>query len=189
MTTTSQQQPEGDPSNSPGTHGPGRPGGGADGSKGARRTSLWLVLAAAVVVLVVAAAGWLFTAGPMSQSAQNEREIESTLEDMGSATSFAEFNDYLCAEQRVPQDLVDTISSSGEQTGTDLDAMFRESIGGSLPDDLQVTGVELEEGDATATVEAGAEDAEAEQVRMRDEDGAWKVCDPGVGMGSVPATE
>ena len=89
----------------------------------------------------------------------------------------------------MPQDLVDTITASGEQTGTDLDAMFRESITGSLPENMEVTGVEINSPDATATVESGDEDAPAEEVVMREEDGAWKVCEQGVGMGTVPETE
>src|SRR5690606_13790341 len=94
---------------------------------------------------------------------------------------------HLCAENRVPQDLVDTITSSGEQTGTDMDSMLRESIAGSFPDDIEVTGVEVsgDGAEATATVQSG-EDSTTEQVRMRDEDGHWKLCEPGVGMGAVP---
>lgn len=175
--TTSQQPPAPEPSE----------GRRNDASGGGRRIAL--VVVAVVVIAAVAVLGWLFTAGPMSESASQSDEVESALEDMSSSSSFAEFNGFMCAEQRVPQDLVDTITASGEQTGADLDAMFRESIAGSLPEDLQVTDVEINGADATATVESGEEDASTEQVVMRDEDGAWKVCDPGVGMGTVPETE
>ena len=174
MTTTRQQQPTPEPD--PG----GRPGGGRSGG----------VLAGVVVVVVillVGAAGWLFLAGPLSSSGRAEREVEQTLKDMSDAGSFSDFNSHLCAENRVPQELVDQITASGEQTGTDLDSMLRESIAGSFPDELRVTGVEVS-GDgveATATVESGP-DATSEQVRMRDEDGQWKLCEPGVGMGAVP---
>lgn len=145
------------------------------------------VVVVVVVVVLVAALGWLFLAGPLSSSGRAEREVEQTLKDMSAAESFADFNSHLCAENRVPQELVDQITASGEQMGTDMDSMLRESIAGSFPDDLRVTGVEVS-GDgteATATVESG-EDSNTEQVRMRDEDGQWKLCEPGVGMGSVP---
>lgn len=204
MTTTSQQPPEDDPSRGPGPHGPGRSdargsgtagsgagqhnaGGAGDGaSHGARRLSPVLLAGVAVVVLVLAALGWLFTAGPLSESAKQERAVESALKDMSGAASFAEFNEFLCSEQRVPQDLVDTITASGEQTGTNLDSMFRESIAGSLPEDLRVTNVEADGESAVATVESGSEGSQPEEVRMRNEDGAWKVCESEVGMGSVP---
>lgn len=145
-----------------------------------------MVAVAAVVVLVAALLGWLLTAGPLSESAAQEREIEQTLEQLGESDSFAEFNSFLCAEQRVPQELVDTITVSGEQTGTDLDAMFRESIAGSLPESIRVTEVELSGDDATATIESGAEGQETEEVRMRHENDEWTVCQSGLGMGSVP---
>ena len=74
-------------------------------------------------------------------------------------------------------------------TGADLDAMLRESIAGSFPQDLKVTGVDVEGDAATATVESESGDGEPEQVRMLDEDGAWKVCETGVGMGAVPQTD
>ena len=172
MTTTRQQQPTPEPD--PG----GRPGGGRSGG---------VLAGVVVVILLVGAAGWLFLAGPLSSSGRAEREVEQTLKDMSDAGSFSDFNSHLCAENRVPQELVDQITASGEQTGTDLDSMLRESIAGSFPDELRVTGVEVS-GDgveATATVESGP-DATSEQVRMRDEDGQWKLCEPGVGMGSVP---
>lgn len=145
------------------------------------------VAVAVVVVVLVAALGWLFLAGPLSSSGRAEREVEQTLKDMSDAGSFSDFNSHLCAANRVPQELVDQITASGEQTGTDLDSMLRESIAGSFPDDLRVTGVEVtgDGAEATATVESG-EDSTTEQVRMRDEDGQWKLCEPGVGMGSVP---
>lgn len=145
------------------------------------------VAVAVVVVVLVAALGWLFLAGPLSSSGRAEREVEQTLKDMSAAESFSDFNSHLCAANRVPQELVDQITASGEQTGTDLDSMLRESIAGSFPDDLRVTGVEVtgDGAEATATVESG-EDSTTEQVRMRDEDGQWKLCEPGVGMGSVP---
>lgn len=197
MTTTSQQPPAGEPDRE------GRPGGGpvgSDGPTGSRpdrsggqrggSSGVVGVVVVVVVVLLVAAAGWLFLAGPLSSSGRAEREVEQTLRDMSAAESFSDFNSYLCAENRVPQDLVDKITASGEQTGTDLDSMLRESIAGSFPDELRVTGVEVS-GDgveATATVESGAEST-SEQVRMRDEDGQWKLCEPGVGMGSVPQEE
>lgn len=187
MTTTNQQPPAEDPSQGPGPRDSGRTGrrSGAGGGS-ARRGSLILVVVAAVVVLVAAALGWLLTAGPLSESAAQEREIEQTLQGMSDAGSFADFNSYMCAENRVPQDLVDTITASGEQTGSDLDSMFRESIAGSFPEDLRVTGVELSGDDATATIESGADGQETEEVRMRQEDDGWKVCQSGVGMGSVP---
>ena len=198
MTTTSQQPPADEPGRA-GRTDSGRAGGGArsgDGQPGngwpgnGRRGALsGAFLAVAVVVVVaVAAIAWFFLAGPGSSSARAEREVEQTLQDMSAAESFADFNSYMCAESRVPQELVDTITASGEQTGTDVDSMFRESLAGSFPEDLQVTGVEFSEGgaEAVATVESGSGDAEPEQVRMRDEDGDWKLCQPGVGMGAVP---
>ena len=85
---------------------------------------------------------------------------------------------------------MDQITASGEQTGTDLDSMLRESIAGSFPADLKVTGVEVDGNgtEASATVESGGEDGETtnERIQMRNEDGAWKLCEPGVGMGAVP---
>ncbi|PTM90250.1 hypothetical protein [Dietzia psychralcaliphila] len=145
-----------------------------------------LVAAAVVAAVVVAALVWLVAAGPMSSSARAERAVEQTLREMTGSDSFSEFNSHLCEENRVPQDLVDNITASGEQTGTDLDAMLRESIAGSFPQDLEVTGVEIEGDVATATVESESDDSAPEQVRMLNEDGAWKVCEPGVGMGAVP---
>jgi hypothetical protein len=145
-----------------------------------------LVAAAVVVVVVIAALVWLFAAGPMSSSARAERAVEQTLREMTDSESFVEFNSHLCAENRVPQDLVENITASGEQTGTDLDAMLRESISGSFPQDLTVTGVDIEGDVAIATVESESDGSGSEQVRMLDEDGAWKVCEPGVGMGAVP---
>lgn len=185
MTTTSQQPPPEEPSQGPGSRGSGEAGSAERG----RRGSVLVIAVAAVVVLVAALLGWLLTAGPLSESAAQEREIEETLEQLGGSDSFAEFNGFLCAEQRVPQELVDTITSSGEQTGTDLDAMFRESIAGSLPEEMRVTGIEISGDDATATIESGAEGQETEEVRMRFEDDEWKVCQAGVGMGSVPDAE
>lgn len=186
MTTTSQQPPTGEPD--PGDQtGADRPDGSRAGRRGGLRTAL--VVAAVVVVVVLAALAWFFAAGPMSSSARAERAVEQTLRDMTASESFSEFNTHLCAENRVPQELVDTITSSGEQTGADLDAMLRESIAGSFPEDLVVTGVDVEGDVATATVESESDGGEPEQVRMLDEDGAWKVCEPGVGMGAVPQTE
>ncbi|MVZ90175.1 hypothetical protein GQF49_06740 [Microbacter sp. ANSKLAB05] len=149
-----------------------------------------MAFAAAVVValLVIAALAWLFLAGPLSSSARAERDVEQTLESMSSAESFAEFNGHMCAENRVPQELVDTITASSEETGSDLDSMFRESIAGSFPQDLEVLGVEISDNgaEATATVESASDGTGPEQIHMRDEDGAWKMCQPGVGMGAVP---
>ena len=190
MTTTSQQPPAGDPG--PGVQPGGGPEGGARPSGGGRggRPGRGGVLAAVAVVamVVVAAVAWVFLAGPLSSSGRAERAVAETLEQMSSAESFDEFNSHMCAENRVPQELVDTITASSEATGPDLDSMFRESIAGSFPQDLEVTGVEIADGgaEAMATVESESDGSGPEQVRMRDEDGAWKLCQPGVGMGSVP---
>lgn len=190
MTTTSQQPPAGDPErgdhSGSGPVGGARPGGGRRGGLGGV-----LVTVGVVAVVLIAAVVWFFVAGPMSSSARAERDVEQAIRDMTSAETFSEFNSYLCAENRVPQDLVNNITASGEQTGTDLDAMLRESIAGSLPDDLRVTGVEVDDDGvgATANVESDSEGTGEEQVRMRDEDGSWKLCEPGVGMGAVPQTE
>ncbi|KAA0919956.1 hypothetical protein FQ137_05300 [Dietzia sp. ANT_WB102] len=147
-----------------------------------------LTAAVVVVLLVIAAIAWIFLAGPLSSSARAERHVEQTLKQMSSAESFAEFNGHMCAENRVPQELVDTITSSSEATGADVDSMFRESIAGSFPQDLRVLRVEISDdgSEATATLESGSDGSGPEQVRMRNEDGAWKMCQPGVGMGSVP---
>lgn len=195
--TTRQQPPErepdpGNPTGSgpeSGSGGSGSTGGARSGSgrRGGLRTGI--VAAGVVVVVVIAAVAWLFLAGPLSSSARAERAVEQTLRDMTGAGSFAEFNSFLCAENRVPRDLVDSITASGGQTGTDLDAMFRESIAGSFPQDLKVTGVEIDGQVGTATVESETDASGPEQVRMLDEDGAWKVCEPGVGMGAVPQTD
>ena len=114
--------------------------------------------------------------------------MEQTLHEMSQAESFADFNSHLCAENRVPQELVDTITESGDQTGTDLDAMFLESIAGSFPENLKVADVEVsaDASEPAATVESDTDGADPEQVRMRNEDGVWTVCEPGVGMGAVP---
>ncbi|MDJ0422941.1 hypothetical protein QNA14_10400 [Dietzia kunjamensis] len=191
MTTTSQQPAAGDPNPA------GQPGGGPEGGarpdsgrQGGRGWRGGVAVAAAVVValLVIAALAWLFLAGPLSSSARAERDVEQTLESMSSAESFAEFNGHMCAENRVPQELVDTITASSEATGSDLDSMFRESIAGSFPQDLEVLGVEISDNgaEATATVESESDGTGPEQIHMRDEDGAWKMCQPGVGMGAVP---
>ncbi|MFS4488408.1 hypothetical protein [Dietzia kunjamensis] len=191
MTTTSQQPAAGDPNPA------GQPGGGPEGGarpdsgrQGGRGWRSGVAVAAAVVVtlLVIAALAWLFLAGPLSSSARAERDVEQTLESMSSAESFAEFNGHMCAENRVPQELVDTITASSEATGSDLDSMFRESIAGSFPQDLEVLGVEISDNgaEATATVESASDGTGPEQIHMRDEDGAWKMCQPGVGMGAVP---
>ncbi|MDN4505602.1 Rv0361 family membrane protein [Dietzia maris] len=188
MTTTSQQPAAGEPNPAGqpggGPEGGARPGSGRQGGRGG------VAVAAAVVValLVIAALAWLFLAGPLSSSARAERDVEQTLESMSSAESFAEFNGHMCAENRVPQELVDTITASSEATGSDLDSMFRESIAGSFPQDLEVLGVEISDNgaEATATVESESDGTGPEQIHMRDEDGAWKMCQPGVGMGAVP---
>lgn len=181
MTTTTPQPPDGAPE--PGRHrGPGR----SDDRRGGRTA---LVAAAVVVVVVLGALAWLFAAGPLSSSGRAEREVEQTLRDMADSGSFAEFNSHLCAEHRVPQDLVDTITASGAETGADLDAMLRESLAGSFPQDLTVTDVEVDGDVATATVESESDGGEPEQVRMLDEDGVWTVCEPGVGMGAVPQAD
>ncbi|MGN7227816.1 Rv0361 family membrane protein [Dietzia maris] len=191
MTTTSQQPAAGEPNPA------GQPGGGPEGGarpdsgrQGGRGWRGGVAVAAAVVValLVIAALAWLFLAGPLSSSARAERDVEQTLESMSSAESFAEFNGHMCAENRVPQELVDTITASSEATGSDLDSMFRESIAGSFPQDLEVLGVEISDNgaEATATVESESDGTGPEQIHMRDEDGAWKMCQPGVGMGAVP---
>lgn len=190
MTTTSQQPPAGDPG--PTSRQGGGPEGGARPSgveRGGRPARGGVLAAVAVVALVlVAGVAWAFLAGPLSSSARAERAVAETLERMSSAESFGDFNGHMCAENRVPQDLVDTIAASSEATGPDLDSMFRESIAGSFPQDLEVLGVEIsaDGSEATATVESESDGAGPEQVRMRDEDGAWKLCQPGVGMGSVP---
>src|SRR5699024_11786334 len=176
MTTTSQQSPAGEPGpeGRSGGRGPAdgsRPAGGRPDRSAGRGGGAVGVVVVVVVVVIVAGLGWLFLAGPASSSGRAERAVEQTLRDMSSAESFAEFNSHLCAENRVPQDLVDTITASGEQMGTDMDAMFRESITGSLPENMEVTGVEINSADATATVESGDEDAPAEEVVMREEDG------------------
>lgn len=200
MTTTSQQPPhdDSDPAGPAGSDSAGRDSAGGDPTGGAsegrtRPGGRAVVLGAAtvVVVLAIAAIVWLFVAGPLSSSGRAERAVEQTLQEMTASESFSEFNNYLCAENRVPQDLVDSITSSGEQTGTDMDAMLRESIAGSFPSDLRVTGVEIDGATATATVESESDEAgtSSEQVQMRDEDGAWKVCQPGVGMGAVPESD
>ncbi|MFI8695493.1 Rv0361 family membrane protein [Dietzia maris] len=191
MTTTSQQPAAGEPNPAGqpggGPEGGARPGSGRQGGRGGRGD---VAVAAAVVValLVIAALAWLFLAGPLSSSARAERDVEQTLESMSSAESFAEFNGHMCAENRVPQELVDTITASSEATGSDLDSMFRESIAGSFPQDLEVLGVEISDNgaEATATVESESDGTGPEQIHMRDEDGAWKMCQPGVGMGAVP---
>lgn len=191
MTTTSQQPAAGEPNPAGqpggGPEGGARPGSGRQGGRGGRSG---VAVAAAVVValLVIAALAWLFLAGPLSSSARAERDVEQTLESMSSAESFAEFNGHMCAENRVPQELVDTITASSEATGSDLDSMFRESIAGSFPQDLEVLGVEISDNgaEATATVESESDGTGPEQIHMRDEDGAWKMCQPGVGMGAVP---
>ena len=189
MTTTSQQPPAGDPSRGSGAGDPGAEDRG-EAARPARRGSLVRAGVVLAVVVLVAVLGWLFTMGPMSSAGRVEREVAQTLDDMSAAESFAEFNSHMCAENRVPQELVDQITASGEQTGTDLDSMLRESIAGSFPADLQVTGVEVDGNgtEASATVESGGEDGETtnEQIQMRNEDGAWKLCEPGVGMGAVP---
>lgn len=191
MTTTSQQPTAGEPNpaGQPGRdpEGGARPSSGRLGGRGGRGGG---AVAAAVVValLVIAALAWLFLAGPLSSSGRAERDVEQTLESMSSAKTFAEFNGHMCAENRVPQELVDTITASSEATGSDLDSMFRESIAGSFPQDLEVLGVEVSDGgaEATATVESESDGTGPEQIHMRDEDGAWKMCQPGVGMGTVP---
>lgn len=191
MTTTSQQPAAGDPNPAGqpggGPEGGARPGGGRLGGRGGRG-GVAVTAAVVVALLVIAALVWLFLAGPLSSSARAEREVEQTLESMSSAESFAEFNGHMCAENRVPQELVDTITASSEATGSDLDSMFRESIAGSFPQDLEVLGVEISDNgaEATATVESESDGTGPEQIHMRDEDGAWKMCQPGVGMGAVP---
>src|SRR5699024_2662943 len=116
-----------------------------NGRQGGRGWRGGVAVAAAVVLalLMIAALAWLFLEGPLSSSARAERDVEQTLESMSSAESFAEFNGHMCAESRVAQELVDTITASSEATGSDLDSMFRESIAGSFPQDLEVLGVEI----------------------------------------------
>lgn len=191
MTTTSQQPPAGEPN--PGSQSGGGPEGGArPGSDRGRgrggRGGVAVAAVAVVAVIVVAAIAWFFLAGPLSSSARAEREVEQTLESMSSAESFAEFNSHMCAENRVPQELVDSITASSEATGSDLDAMFRESIAGSFPKDLEVLEVEIsgDGAEATATVESESGGSGPEQLYLRDEDNSWKMCQPGVGMGAVP---
>lgn len=191
MTTTSQQPAAGEPNPAGqpggGPEGGARPGSGRQGGRGGRG-GVAVTAAVVVALLVIAALAWLFLAGPLSSSARAERDVEQTLESMSSAESFAEFNGHMCAENRVPQELVDTITASSEATGSDLDSMFRESIAGSFPQDLEVLGVEISDNgaEATATVESESDGTGPEQIHMRDEDGAWKMCQPGVGMGAVP---
>ncbi|WP_404850591.1 hypothetical protein [Dietzia kunjamensis] len=191
MTTTSQQPAAGEPNPAEqpggGPEGGARPGSGRQGGRGGRG-GVAVTAAVVVALLVIAALAWLFLAGPLSSSARAERDVEQTLESMSSAESFAEFNGHMCAENRVPQELVDTITASSEATGSDLDSMFRESIAGSFPQDLEVLGVEISDNgaEATATVESESDGTGPEQIHMRDEDGAWKMCQPGVGMGAVP---
>ncbi|MDV3354223.1 hypothetical protein [Dietzia sp. IN118] len=191
MTTTSQQPAAGEPNPAGqpggGPEGGARPGSGRQGGRGGRG-GVAVTAAVVVALLVIAALVWLFLAGPLSSSARAERDVEQTLESMSSAESFAEFNGHMCAENRVPQELVDTITASSKATGSDLDSMFRESIAGSFPQDLEVLGVEISDNgaEATATVESASDGTGPEQIHMRDEDGAWKMCQPGVGMGAVP---
>lgn len=176
MTTTSQQPPAGDAA-----------GGGATRTR--RGRTLGAVAALVVAVVAVAALVWLFAAGPLSASARTQREVERVLHDLGASESLAEFNGHLCAEQRMPQEMLDQIAGSGAQTGVDLDSMFREQILGSFPDELTVTSVEVDGDDAVATVESsGGEGTPGpEELRLRREDGAWTVCEPGVGMGAMPS--
>lgn len=179
MTTTSHQ---------PDTGGHTEAGGPA-GRREDRSRLLVVAMVAVVAVLVVAAVAWAFLAGPLSSSARTEREIEQVLRDMGSSESLADFNSRLCEEQRMPQEMLDAIAGSGASTGVDLDAMFRERIIGSFPEELSVTGVEVDGDDAVATVESageGSEGAGPEELRLRHENGAWTVCETGVGMGALP---
>src|SRR5690625_3554519 len=125
MTTTSQQPP------------PGQPGPERRSGSGRPALSGAFLTGAVGGVVAIGAMGWFFLAGPGSSSGLAVREVEETLQDVGNAECVAEFNSFMGAANRVPQELVDTITASGEQTGTDLDAMCRESIAGSFPEDLR----------------------------------------------------
>lgn len=172
MTTTSQQPPTGD-----------RPSGRRGG-----RSPVPLILGGIVALIAVATLVWLFVAGPMSSAARTEREVEEVVRGIGASESLAEFNDHLCEEQRMPQTMIDSLADSGAQTGVDLDAMFREQVMGKFPENIEVTGVEVDGENAVATLESSGENAieGPEELRLREEGGSWKVCEPGVGMGAVP---
>ena len=134
------------------------------------------------VVLVV-----LFTVGPFSSANRDEDAASDAVKGLGESSSFADFNDRLCSEFRMPQSMVDTISRSGAQTGTDIDTMFRDQAMSQFPKDLDVTGVEIDGDTAVVSTHSSTDGQDKdEQVHMRREDGDWKVCEPGVGMGSVP---
>jgi|GEM_PF-5013477 len=167
-----------------------RPAGAVStGGTPARRRGPLLGAAAVLALVLVAALAWLFLAGPMSSGARDERDVADALEHLSDAQSFAEFNDRLCEQYRAPKELVDGIASTGAQTGTDVDTMFRESVLSKFPKDLEVTDVTVDGDEATATARSSADGQErTEEVLMRREDDRWTVCQPGVGMGAVPPT-
>ena len=137
-----------------------------------------LVLVAAVVI------AWAFLAGPLSAQARAEKEISEAVTGLRQADTLESFNSRLCSEYRAPEELIRNISAAGESTGSDIDRLFRESMLSKFPEDLEVTSVELDGDEATADTVSGS--GSSEQVHMRREEGQWKVCQPGVGMGSVP---
>lgn len=148
-----------------------------------RRGLVWPAIGA-LVVIVAAVLAWAFLAGPLSERARAEKDVAEAVTGLRQADTLESFNSRLCAEYRAPEDLIRNISAAGESTGSDVDRLFRESMLAKFPEDLRVTSVEVDGDEATAdTVSAGGA---TERVHMRREDGQWKVCQPGVGMGSVP---
>lgn len=144
--------------------------------------------AATVVVVLVAVVVWLFSAGPLSAKGSDERAAANTVLNLQDVSTFEEFNTLLCADQRIPQNLVDAIEESYAASGSDKNEVFRELMSEQAPDGLKVEDVEVEGDNATVTTSSEGSD-DTENVDLVREDGSWRVCMPGVGMSAEEAAE
>lgn len=167
--------------------------GGAGGSGGAKpgglNTKLIIAIAAVLAVIVIVAALIFFVFTDRSPEARAQKDIESTLQNLSEVTSVEEFSSQICEEFRPDTDVMNSLSEISSQSGVDFDAQFTEQIRGAFPASLDVESVELDGDNATAHVTSSDDEGAStdEDVKMREEDGSWLVCDPAVGTGGLPA--
>lgn len=185
-------------STGPGGPGNGGTGGTGHGGNGGRGGSLFgglpskkvgIIIAAVLAVILIVAALIFFVFSDRSPEARAQKDIESTLQNLSEVTSVEEFSEQICEEYRPDADVMNSLSEISSQSGVDFDAQFTEQIRGAFPASLDVESVDLDGENATAHVTSSDDEGAStdEDVKMREEDGSWLVCDPAVGTGGLPA--
>lgn len=181
-----------------GNGGTGGNGHGGNGGRGGSGGSLFgglpskkvgIIIAAVLAVILIVAALIFFVFSDRSPEARAQKDIESTLQNLSEVTSVEEFSAQICEEYRPDTDVMNSLSEISSQSGVDFDAQFTEQIRGAFPASLDVESVDLDGDNATAHVTSSDDEGAStdEDVKMREEDGSWLVCDPAVGTGGLPA--